>query len=128
MRWHSWERRLRDTMCQRHRYNRIGEHECRSFRSKRYLVEKYSHVYSDEPPRYPGKASSWSCVVLDRNHTFPLLTLSVTSYSSLYNIVTNLAPEILMEREIAPLSRVCTRRLVRPNTIDELLLPVRPFQ
>src|SRR5258708_34588760 len=72
MRWHSWERRLRDTMCQRHRYNRIGEHECRSFRSKRYLVEKYSHVYSDEPPRYPGKASSWSCVVLDRNHTFPL--------------------------------------------------------
>src|SRR5438552_13252286 len=52
MRRHSWQRRLRNTMCQCHRHNRIREHECLGVRAKRYLVEKYYHVYSDEPPCY----------------------------------------------------------------------------
>src|SRR5438876_2512934 len=76
MRRHSWQRRLRNTMCQCHRHNRIREHECLGVRAKRYLVEKYYHVYSDEPPRYPGKTSSRPCIVLDRNHVFfPLNTI-----------------------------------------------------
>src|SRR5215472_2603512 len=75
MRWHSWERCLWNTMRQRRRYHRICEHECRGVGPKRYLVKKYNHVYRNEPPCDPGKASSWPCIVLDRNHLFsPLKT------------------------------------------------------
>src|SRR5262245_30824437 len=76
MRWHSWERCLRDTMCQRHWHDRIREHECLGVRPKRYLVEKDGYVDSNKPPRHPGKTSSRSRIVLDRNHTLPPLTFS----------------------------------------------------
>src|SRR6266487_415972 len=81
IRWHSWERCLGDTMCQRHRHNRIREHECRGIGPKRYLVEKDDHIDRDKSPCDQGKAPTWSSIIFDRNHTFPPIALSVTSYS-----------------------------------------------